>query len=113
MAPGGPDLLLDEIEVIEQPFARGRDPAIRRNRGRDQIVGPQQDGLAVRQPRQEPVWPSFRIDFMPAREGPGMLLQLIDAEQLGSERRLVAIGPCDAIVAVAGSEKPGAEALAT
>ena len=59
-------------------------------RFRHQFVRLQQNLFVVRQPRQQPIRAVPRIHLMPFRERLGVMLQLSDAEHLGSQRQVVA-----------------------
>ncbi len=85
---GGANLLFDEIEIVEQPFASRRDAAVRRDRLRQQAAHADQGALVRRQPRQKPVRRAPRRQLVRGRERPAMLRHLLGAEQLGSQRRL-------------------------
>ena len=50
---GRADLLFDQVEVVEQPFAGRRDPAVRRDRRGQQVAGFEQDALVLGQPREQ------------------------------------------------------------
>jgi hypothetical protein len=50
---GRANLLFDEIEIVEQPFPGRRDPAVRLDRGRQQVAGLDQDRLVLGQPLQK------------------------------------------------------------
>ena len=53
--PGRADLLLDQVEVVEQPFGGRRDAAVRRDRRGQQVADFDQDVVVLDQPRQQPV----------------------------------------------------------
>ena len=76
------DLLLDEVEVVEQPLARRRNRGARLDRCRQQIAGFEQDGLVLRQAREQQIAPAFRSQCMRRRERPAVMLHLIGAEEL-------------------------------
>jgi hypothetical protein len=85
------DLLLDEVEVIEQPCFRGHDPLFRLRSGRDDVIGVEQYAFIVREPAQQLVGPRTWIDPLLAREGGGVTLELLDAEQLRAQQIRVAL----------------------
>ena len=88
MQPRQADLLLDQIKVIQQPFAsRGDAPALGLRAGH-QIVGLNENLFVVRQPQQQPIRPVFRVDPMLSRQRDSMPAQLLAAEQLGAQGRL-------------------------
>ena len=54
MTPGQlPNLLFDEIEIIDEPFRRGRDPPALRHRGGQQIIRIDEDAVVFIQPGNE------------------------------------------------------------
>ena len=90
---GGANLLLDQIEVIQQPFAGGGDLAVGGHRLGHQPVDTDQNALVLRQPRQQLVRSASRTEFVESRQRPAMLLHLLGAEQLRAQRRGVAVFP--------------------
>ena len=89
VAPGRADLFFDEMEVIEQPFARGRDLVARRNRRRQPAAGRDQDALVRGQTRQQLIRHTSGPHAVGGRKAHAVLLHLIGAEQLRPQRRLV------------------------
>jgi hypothetical protein len=87
----GPDLLFDEVIVIDEPFSRGRDASAALYRHGDQRVGlAQRELVGVEAGQQSVRHPVPRqADLVPGREGPRVLLELADAEQLGAQRQLL------------------------
>ncbi len=83
---GGTDLLFDEIEIVEQPFPGRRDPAVLRDHRRQQRAHSDQRAFVRCQPRQELVGRAPRSQHVRGRESLSVLLHLLGAEQLGSER---------------------------
>ena len=83
---GRADLLLDQVEIVEQPFRGGRDAAVRRDRRGQQVADFDQDGFVLGQPRQQLVGAARRQPVRD-REALAVLLHLIGAEQLRSQRR--------------------------
>jgi hypothetical protein len=79
------DLLLDQIEIVQEPFARRAAAPPFGLRASHQIVGVDQNPLVVRQTRQQPVRARLRVKPMPPRQGDGMPAQLLAAEQLGAQ----------------------------
>jgi hypothetical protein len=51
----GPDLLFDQVEIIEQPFARRRDAQFRPDRDRQGVAGIDQDLLVLVETPQQTV----------------------------------------------------------
>jgi len=76
------DLLLNEIEIVEQPGLCRDNPLSWRGCGCHEIIRRQQHALIVRKPWQQPVRPRVRIDSMLAGQRHRVPLQLLDAEQL-------------------------------
>jgi hypothetical protein len=87
---GGANLFFDQIEVVEQPLAGRRDPAVRRDRRHEQ----RQTSIRVRfvlgQPRQKLVRRLSWRQLMRGRETLAVLFHLDGAEQFRAQRRLVA-----------------------
>ncbi len=86
MPPRHSDLLLDQVEIVEQPSLGRYRPLSRRRRRCDNIVRCQQDLFIVIQPRQQPVGARTRINPVLARQRHGVTLQLLDAEQLRTQQ---------------------------
>jgi hypothetical protein len=55
VAPRRADLLLDQVEVVEQPLRRGRDPPPFGDREGESVAGLREHALVVREPRQQAV----------------------------------------------------------
>ena len=85
---GRADLLFDQVEIVEQPFRGGRDAAVCRDRRGQQVANLDQDALVLGQPRQQLVGAARRQPVRD-REALAVLLHLIGAEQLRSQRRLL------------------------
>ena len=85
---GRADLLFDQVEIVEQPFRGGRDAAIGRDRCRQQAANFDQDAFVLGQPCQQLVGRATRRQPVRDREVLAVLLHLIGAEQLRSQRRL-------------------------
>ncbi|MDE1927316.1 MAG: hypothetical protein KGL18_08655 [Burkholderiales bacterium] len=88
MAPGHAHLLLDEVEVVEQPFAGGRDAALLVGAAGELGAGVGQHLLVVAEPAQQPVPRAQRRQLVAGGELPAMLLHLVGGEQLRTQRRL-------------------------
>jgi hypothetical protein len=90
MPLGGTNLLFNEIEIVEQPFPGWRDLATLRNNRRQQVAHFDQCAFVRRQPTQQPVRRAPRRQ--PVRPGKrlAVLRHLIGAEQLRSQRGLIA-----------------------
>ena len=82
------DLLADQVEVVEQPLARGYDPAVVFHRPGQQIARRDQHGFVVFEPREQSV-SGFGVR-QPVECGKrlAVLFHLIGAEQLRAERNL-------------------------
>ena len=87
---GRADLLFDQIEIIEQPFAGRRDPAVRLDRLCQQIADSDQDVFILSQPAQQLVRSAVRAQLVQASQGLAVLLHLIGAEELRTQRWLAA-----------------------
>ena len=81
------NLLLDQVEVVQQPFRGRRDPPGGVHRHRGQIEAPQQD-FVLAQLRQQPVRPQPRDRRLVGGQRQRMLRELFDTEQLRPQRRL-------------------------
>ncbi|MBK9031671.1 MAG: hypothetical protein IPL61_10130 [Myxococcales bacterium] len=85
----GLDLLLDQRVVVDEPLGGRRDPAASGDRVGDQRVGVGERGLVLAEPRQQPVGAAAArdVELVPARHLRRVAGELIDAEQLGPDRR--------------------------
>jgi hypothetical protein len=87
MAPSHLNLLFDQVEVIEQPFGGGSDaPAWIYGEGC--AVEGAEALLVFGQSSQQAGGSALSDDLVVRRQGPGMARQLLNAEQLGPQRRL-------------------------
>ena len=86
MPPRGPDLRFNEVEIVEQPLGGGSDALAAFGRVIDQFISGEQGGLVLGQPREQPVGTTARIHLVRPRQGDGMLVELIRAEQFRSQR---------------------------
>ena len=84
---GGADLLLDQVEIVEQPFTGRRDRALGLDRRGEQIEGAQQGLLVRRQPRQQEVGDAPAGQRMDPGQRLAVAAHLPAAEQLGAQRR--------------------------
>ncbi|MFO7551031.1 MAG: hypothetical protein R6W80_06470 [Haliea sp.] len=80
------NLLLDQIEIVEQPGFGRYDPLARRTGCRDDIIGREQNARIVRQPRQQSVRAWMRVDSILARQADRVTLQLLNTEQLRTQQ---------------------------
>jgi len=86
MAPGDLDLLLEQIKIVEQPFGGGGNAPARIYRdGRP--VERAQHLLVSGQPVEQLIGTMPGPHAVGGREGLGMARELLDAEQLGAQRR--------------------------
>jgi len=89
ISAGQPDLILNQIEIVQQPLCRRRDAPIAGHRGGDQVIGLDENAFVVVQARNQMVAAASFRHLVQHREAGGMARQLVDAEQLGPQRRLV------------------------
>jgi hypothetical protein len=87
--PGRADLFLDQVEVVEQPFARRRDAQPRPDGRRQHVERADQHAFVLVEPVEQSRARPRRAQGVNAGEGPAVLLHLVGAEQLGAQRRLV------------------------
>jgi hypothetical protein len=83
------DLLIDDVKIVDQPLGRRRDRTILLGRLRQRAIGIEQNLAIVPQSGGERVpglWPW--CDPLCGREGLRMLFETLDAEELGTDRRL-------------------------
>ncbi len=84
-------LLLDDVEVIDQPLGGGRDGAPLAHRLGERAVGVDEHAPVLLQPRQEPPpAPPAGVDAVLGRQRRRVLLQALDAVQLVANRLLIA-----------------------
>ena len=88
VALGCADLFFDQVEVVQEPFTGRGDAAVRADRGREEIARPDQYGFVRGQPWQQLVCSAPGSQFVGGGQRLAMLLHLIGAEQLRSQRRL-------------------------
>src|SRR4249920_1887237 len=90
MSLGRANLFFDEIEVIEQPFSGRRNPTVCLHRLCQQIADPDQDVFILSQPAQKLVRSLSGAQLVQAGQDLAVLLHLIGAEELRSQRWLAA-----------------------
>ena len=90
VAPRGPNLLLDQVVVVEQPLAGGRDAPIVVHRLRQERADGGEEGLVLRQPNQECVRAAPRAQPVRGGQHLSVLRHLLAAEQLRAQRRFLA-----------------------
>ncbi len=88
VASRGADLLLDQVEVVEQPLARRRHVATRSHRVGQLPEDPPQDFLVVVEAWQQLVPGASLRERVRAREEPAVLLHLLGTEELRPQRSL-------------------------
>ena len=82
-------LLVDDREVVDQPLGRRRDRAFLSGRAGEHAVGLDQDATVVSDSGLHVASPARRIgDLLRGGERVGMLLEALDAEELGQDRLL-------------------------
>ncbi|HSW27737.1 MAG TPA: hypothetical protein VLJ62_33595 [Burkholderiaceae bacterium] len=89
MALGGAHFFLDEVEVVEQPFARGRDEALPLGDVGEQCAGFGEHFLVVAKPAQQAITAVRPRQLMPGGQVPAMQLHLVGGEQLRTKWHLV------------------------
>ena len=82
---GGVDLLLEQVEVVEQPIRRRADASAPLVRCGEQLVGVNEHAFVVRQPREQPAGRAIVCEAMGAGDQARMSLQLLDGEQLAAD----------------------------
>lgn len=90
MPPGGPDLLFDQVEIVEQPLAGGRDAMFPFDGRADELVGFEENSFVRCETGQQPVRTRMGVNLMPVRETFGMDFELRRIKQLLAERKIVA-----------------------
>jgi len=89
MPPGHVNLLLDQIEIVEEPLGRGGDlPRLRLIDGDGGPVEGAETLFVFVQPGEEPGGAAANDGLVPRRQGEGVSRQLFDAKQLGPQRGL-------------------------
>ena len=80
------DLLVDDVEVVDQPFRRRRNDSLLANRFREGAIRLEQSACVVPDARRERT-PVARVvgDALRGRQALGVLLEPLDAEQLGPD----------------------------
>ncbi len=81
-----PDLLLDDVEIVQQPLGGGRDRACLPTRLRDRLVRSDERPCVLPQPREQmPPPPLPGVDRLPGRELAGELFQSLRGEELRTQ----------------------------
>src|SRR6185312_12714440 len=90
MPPGGSDLLLDQVVIVEQPLRRGCDSSPALERLGDRRIGLCEHVLVRRETGQEEVpLAAGGTDLVQTSQHPCVLFELTDAEELRPQRLLV------------------------
>ncbi len=84
-----PDLFLDQVEIVQQPFAGRRHPPLAPTGLGQAIAGVRKHRLVVGQPGQQQVGAGTCGDPVLAREGLAVALHLLGAEQFRAQRGLL------------------------
>jgi hypothetical protein len=80
VSSGRSDLLFDQIEIVQQPFAGGRNAPVCFCRSRQKITGFPQYLFVVSQSRQKLVWHASTGDRVRGRQAFTMLFHLLSTE---------------------------------
>ena len=84
-----PQLLVDDVEVVDEPFGRRNDRPLLADGVGDHAIRLAQDAAVVLDARQQAaVLGSPRDDGLRGRQALGVLLEALDAEELGADRVL-------------------------
>ena len=93
------DLLLDQVEIVEQPFAGRRDRLLRLDRPGQQRAGIGQHGLVLGEAWEQEIATPLRPEHVRGRKRRAVLLHLLGTEELGAKRRFVRDDRSRALVA--------------
>jgi hypothetical protein len=87
VVPDLPELLVDDVEVVDQPFGRRGDGPLLADRERQGAIAGEEDPSVVGDSGSErdPA-PGIGQDSLRCRQRLGVLLEPLDAEQLGQDR---------------------------
>src|SRR4030095_14868899 len=98
MPLGRTDLLVDQVEIVEQPFRGGSNATVGRDGRSQQIADLDQEAVVLGQAYQKLIANAAWRQPMRHRKALAVLLHLIGVEQIRSQRRLfvggVATRPC-------------------
>ena len=86
---GDADLLLDQVEVVQQPFGRRRDPALAPGRLGQPLAAVGDDRLVVGQPAEQQIHAGAFAQAVLASQLAAVLFHLLGIEQLRAQRRLL------------------------
>jgi hypothetical protein len=87
---GRADLLFDQVEIIEEPFAGRGDAAIGSDRFGEQLADVFEDFFVLGEAGQQLVGRAARRQAVRGSERPAVLLHLVGAVELRSQRRFFA-----------------------
>ena len=85
-----PNLFLDKIEVVEQPFSGRSNPAACLHGLSHQVADFKKDGFVCGKPCQQPLRGTVLAHGVQGRKGPAVLFHLRSAEQFRPQRRILA-----------------------
>jgi len=106
-------LLVDDVEVVNEPLRSGSDRALFPDGVGERAVGVQEDPAVVREARQNgPPRTGFAGDPLGRGERFGMLLETLDAEQRRDDRRLGITGRLRGLTDREAIDGPLAETVA-
>ena len=81
------ELFINDVEVIDQPFSRGRNRMLLLNRMGDRPIGIQQHAAVVHDPRDKRAAPArFVRDYLRRRKALGVLFEPLQAEEFSANR---------------------------
>ena len=81
-----PQLLVDDVEVVDEPFGRRNDRPLLTDGVGDHPIRFAEDASVVLDARQQPLAPTRpRDDGLGGRQAFGVLLEALDAEELGAD----------------------------
>jgi hypothetical protein len=80
VAPGGADLLLDEVEVVQQPLGGRSEALVLLEGGLEPCAGVEEGLLVVGEPREQPIGYARREQGVTRREHGTMPLHALGAE---------------------------------
>ncbi len=88
MPARGVDLLLDQVEVVQQPLACRRDPHVVLDHARKQVAGIVEQAFVLLQPLEQAHRSRAWLQVMHPRQCPPVQLHLLDVEQRRAQRLL-------------------------
>jgi hypothetical protein len=92
MPLGRADLLLDQVEIVEQPLRGGGDAQVRGDVGGLSFADVREDAFVRGEARQQPVAGAARREPVRGRKALAVLLHLVGAVELRSQRRFLIEG---------------------